>query len=321
MTTKYQPNDANQYAKIAHGTEVVEPEYDPQGNLLHDATRQYTWDADIHLTSVTTQGSVAGVYDPGAKEPAKEPAATQPKTANREPQTATRYVWGEDLSGTLQGAGGIGGLLSSQSTTAKSEPTTANREQPTKNKEPGTKNFFHNDSNGNIMLLTGSQAQETARYSYDAFGQTLTATGPAAQSNRYRFSTKPVEEESNLLYFGYRWYDPLTGRWPSRDPIEERGGVNLYGMVGNGCVSAVDVLGQVPYREVIKAPGLFCGGCICIVQGDSRPTEPLERPIWFLMHQMAVESFILHCLAGGYELATQSCVTLDQVYVRWGVPN
>jgi len=45
MSTKFQPNGANQYAKIAHGTEVVEPEYDPQGNLLHDATRKYTWDA------------------------------------------------------------------------------------------------------------------------------------------------------------------------------------------------------------------------------------------------------------------------------------
>lgn len=55
MTTKYQPNDANQYAQIAHGTEVVEPEYDPQGNLLHDATRKYTWDADIHLSAVTTE--------------------------------------------------------------------------------------------------------------------------------------------------------------------------------------------------------------------------------------------------------------------------
>jgi len=54
MTTQYQPNAANQYAKIAHGTEVVEPEYDPQGNLLHDATRKYTWDADIHLTAVST---------------------------------------------------------------------------------------------------------------------------------------------------------------------------------------------------------------------------------------------------------------------------
>ncbi|MCF7674416.1 MAG: RHS repeat-associated core domain-containing protein [Akkermansiaceae bacterium] len=45
-------------------------------------------------------------------------------------------------------------------------------------------------------------------------------------------------------YYGYRWYDPLTGRWPSRDPIGERGGVNLYGFVGNDGVGEVDLWGM-----------------------------------------------------------------------------
>jgi RHS repeat-associated protein len=287
MTTKYQPNDANQYAKIAHGTEVVEPEYDPQGNLLHDATRQYTWDADIHLTAVSTQtgqpgtknpeqrtefkydplhrriarvkdsgevtlyvyegwnvvqettrtSAVAGGVDPGAKESAKEPqlskAPTAPQLDTENFKLETRYTWGEDLSGTLQGAGGIGGLLRSTIVEAK----------PNGPRQTEHEHTFSYDSNGNIILLTDAQANESARYSYDAFGQTLTATGPAAQMNRYRFSTKPVEEESGLVYYGYRWYDPVTGRWPSRDPIEERGGVNLYGMVGNGALTVVDKLG------------------------------------------------------------------------------
>jgi hypothetical protein len=43
--------------------------------------------------------------------------------------------------------------------------------------------------------------------------------------------------------YGYRWYDPITGRWPSRDPIEERGGVNLYGFVGNNTNGKTDALG------------------------------------------------------------------------------
>jgi hypothetical protein len=43
--------------------------------------------------------------------------------------------------------------------------------------------------------------------------------------------------------YGYRYYDPVTGRWPSRDPIEERGGVNLYAFVGNNGVNKSDVLG------------------------------------------------------------------------------
>ena len=43
--------------------------------------------------------------------------------------------------------------------------------------------------------------------------------------------------------YTYRYYDPLTGRWPSRDPIEEEGGINLYGFVGNDVLNSVDALG------------------------------------------------------------------------------
>jgi uncharacterized protein RhaS with RHS repeats len=43
--------------------------------------------------------------------------------------------------------------------------------------------------------------------------------------------------------YSYRWYDPLTGRWPSRDPIGEEGGYNLYGHVANRSPNFVDMLG------------------------------------------------------------------------------
>jgi hypothetical protein len=46
-----------------------------------------------------------------------------------------------------------------------------------------------------------------------------------------------------MYYYGYRYLDPNTGRWPSRDSIQERGGVNLYGFVGNNGVGEFDVLG------------------------------------------------------------------------------
>jgi RHS repeat-associated protein len=48
-----------------------------------------------------------------------------------------------------------------------------------------------------------------------------------------------------MYYYGYRYYDPETGRWPSRDPIQERGGANLYGFVGNDGVDRVDLLGKI----------------------------------------------------------------------------
>jgi RHS repeat-associated protein len=144
-------------------------------------------------------------------------------------------VWGEDLSGSLQGAGGIGGLLRSVNITA--------------NRELRTENTFHYDSNGNVILLTDTQGRESARYAYDAFGKTLTATGSAARGNRYRFSTKPVEEESGLVYYGYRYYDPVTGRWPSRDPLGELGGINLFLFVNNCPLQRADAFGLVDFQK------------------------------------------------------------------------
>jgi uncharacterized protein RhaS with RHS repeats len=46
-----------------------------------------------------------------------------------------------------------------------------------------------------------------------------------------------------VAYYGYRYYDPKSGRWPSRDPIEEEGGMNLYGFVGNDGLGNIDLLG------------------------------------------------------------------------------
>jgi RHS repeat-associated protein len=129
----------------------------------------------------------------------------------------------------MQGAGGVGGLLLTEeigtSTTAY---------------------HFQYDGNGNVTEITDLSGNPAASYRYDAFGNTLVATGSYAAANNYRFSTKPLDAEvtnAPLYYYAYRFYDPVTGRWPSRDPIEERGGVNLYGFVGNSAVNKRDYLG------------------------------------------------------------------------------
>jgi len=52
-----------------------------------------------------------------------------------------------------------------------------------------------------------------------------------------------AENTVHVADYLYRYYDPLTGRWPSRDPIEEEGGINLYGFVGNSPSIWFDYLG------------------------------------------------------------------------------
>jgi RHS repeat-associated protein len=111
------------------------------------------------------------------------------------------------------------------------------------------------DWNGNVMgYADGASGQVRHRFEYDAFGQELSvdsfvSAGAGGSTSAHsspppvRFSSKYTDAETGLVYYGYRSYSPQLGRWLSRDPIEERGGTNLYGMVGNDPVNAVDVLG------------------------------------------------------------------------------
>jgi len=84
-----------------------------------------------------------------------------------------------------------------------------------------------------------------AEFAYGPFGEPVRATGPMAEALVFRFSTKYTDAETGLLYYGFRYYDPESGRWLSRDPIGETGGVNLYGFVGNDGINAYDYLGYI----------------------------------------------------------------------------
>jgi RHS repeat-associated protein len=64
-----------------------------------------------------------------------------------------------------------------------------------------------------------------------------------AKANPFRFSTKYQDDETDLLYYGYRYYNASTGRWANRDPIEEQGGMNVYAFSLNDPISVVDLFG------------------------------------------------------------------------------
>jgi len=90
-------------------------------------------------------------------------------------------------------------------------------------------------------------------------------------------------QAAGLAYYGKRYYDAVTGRWMSRDPIGERGGLNLYGFVGNDGVGSIDLLGdqQVP-QEDIKIPNAahpFDDGQDDFNQGWGGQPQPAPKPI------------------------------------------
>jgi len=83
--------------------------------------------------------------------------------------------------------------------------------------------------------LDGSGAVQS-HYEYDPFGNDITPAGTAGSLHNsfpFRFSTKYLDPESGQYEYGMREYNQLIGRWNSRDPIEEDGGLNLYGICSN----------------------------------------------------------------------------------------
>src|SRR5690242_6992058 len=64
--------------------------------------------------------------------------------------------------------------------------------------------------------------------------------GTMAKKMPLRFSTKYTDNESGLIYYGYRYYNPSTGRWVSRDPLYERPkGFSIQLMTSSGEISTV----------------------------------------------------------------------------------
>jgi RHS repeat-associated protein len=134
------------------------------------------------------------------------------------------YTRGMDLSGSFENAGGIGGLLAI-----------------TRSNGGGlTSASYIYDGNGNVTGLVGSDGTALAQYRFDPFGQRLSAIGAWADLNPYQFSSKERDDWTGFYYYGLRYYNPSTGRWLSRDPLEEGGGTNLYGAAVNDMVCRFD---------------------------------------------------------------------------------
>ena len=166
------------------------------------------------------------------------------------------YTRGKDLSGTLEGAGGIGGLLARSSGYNSSTGAWS------------THYYYHADGNGNITyLVDGSQAM-AATYEYDPYGNLLSSSGTLASANLYRFSSKEYHANSGLYYYGFRFYEPNTQRWVNRDPLGDEASVairllphaefgpvelwdqpNNYAIVYNDPVVWVDAYGLYTARE------------------------------------------------------------------------
>ena len=117
----------------------------------------------------------------------------------------------------------------------------------------GIANGYGYDNIGNVTRYLDENGNTVAQYTYDAFGNTIAKSGPLADFFRHRFSSKYFDAESNLYYYGYRFYHPVLMRWLNRDPIEEDGGMNLYSFCLNIPLCRIDILGDTSVGQILEA--------------------------------------------------------------------
>ena len=108
-----------------------------------------------------------------------------------------------------------------------------------------------------VALVTTSNVV-TEAYDTDAYGNTLCYSGPGTDSDWFTdddvqthnpinttiFTGRQYDPESQIYWYRARYYSPQIGRFISRDPIGTKGGINLYGYVGDNSANYLDPKGM-----------------------------------------------------------------------------
>lgn len=254
--------------------------YDADGNLTSDSLWTNVWNGENRRVTIESRSGLAA----GGKMKEQWTHLADGRWIERiistnngtayYPAITNRYVWdgqvlitvldhtngvvvsfmrGLDLSGSLQDAGGVGGVLAVKVGSSAQFGTMAN-----------TTHFTCYDGNGNVTALVNvADGSESARYEYGAFAERLRETGPMAKLNPIRFSTQYTDDAIGDVKYLFRDYTAETGRWVNKDPLgnarmfsgdsgimdneffpfEFANGGNLYHFVANNSANKIDAFG------------------------------------------------------------------------------
>ena len=116
--------------------------------------------------------------------------------------------------------------------------------------------YHHLNALGSNIVLTDDNQTVLARYEYDVFGAIRNETGTS--DNTRKFTGKEFDADSNLYYYGARYYDPYIGRFTQRDPIGD--GVNWYAYTYNNPLKFVDPTGLRGVNNTERGALIFTFG-------------------------------------------------------------
>jgi RHS repeat-associated protein len=243
--TTYQCDRLNRLLSSSSSTnggaaQVTTYAYDPNGNQISQSIPGYPaismqWDVHNRLIGGNAMGVTAGAaasYDYRTRRQTK---------ANATDVTFFRYDQGDAFQEFKASAmqvefvrgggmgGGIGSILYSDRTAAGGAEET----------------FTYNGSVGHVVAMTDLLGMTTETNRFDAFGNVIGTTGFSFNNRLANTKERDVSIPGvfTLDNHGFRYYNPVTGRYISRDPLGSADGLNLYLYVHNNPINRIDPLG------------------------------------------------------------------------------
>ena len=205
--------------------------YDLNGNLTNDGSKSYEWDAANRCIAINY-----GTHRTELNYDGQNRESKRVEKENGAVISTRQFVWC--------------GLKRCEQRDASN--TVTKRFCSQGEQIDGNAYFYSRDHLASIRELSDSTGSVHARYDYDPYGVRTKLSGDVDAD--FGFTDHYVRDQySDLAFAPLRIYSANLNRWISRDPIEEKGGVNLYGYVGNDPINGFDPLGLVDCNNLASA--------------------------------------------------------------------
>ena len=243
--TAYAANALNQYARVETEGNSFEPQYDADGNqtLVETPTGRWAvgWNAENRPVRWTCGDKVLLMsYDRMGRR------VRYVETTGGSTNKVATFLYDGYLC--------IARTVDGTTDRFLWDPTEPVATRPLAMVADGTIYLYTHDANKNVSELVNARTGETAaHYDYSVFGKMLIATGFLRNRNPFRFSSEYVDDATGLTYYNYRHYDPVHGRWLSRDFVDKWVIANLYTMMGNDVLMDCDYLGRMRWGDIKNA--------------------------------------------------------------------